>query len=276
MRSREQSGSGEFDPTEVSVIIRRAVELAAERRPQPDERLSVDDLAAIADEVGLSRPAMVVALAESRAGLDHRGALADRLIGPSLVWCSGPLPLDELDEEEATDILRRWLEDDHGLDTRVEDGVRLVAGPRSGLLAAIGSGLRRLHGTGGLDKARSVRAATASVGATRSLCVVADVSNKRTEAILEGSTVAGGSLVVVGMAAALTGPLALVALPFGAAAGLATARVRHRRTVDKVTGHVEHATRAVARGERPATPVERLMRSGQAIVAAIPSRAGAR
>jgi hypothetical protein len=185
------------------------------------------------------------------------------------VWTSDPLPLGE---EEATEVLRRWLEDGHGLTTRFDGDGRLVGGPRSGLLAAVGSGLRKLHGVGGLDKVRSVQAATASVDDTRSLCLVADVSNKRTEAILEGSTVAGGTMVVIGIFAAVTNPLTLIALPLGAVAGLATARARHRHTVDKVAGQVDDTTRAVARGERPAGSVDRLLQAGRVIADALPIR----
>ena len=269
MHSRELSAVGEFDPTQVSVIIRRAIEVATLRHPDPDDRLSVGDLAAIADDVGLSRPALVAALAESRVGLDHRNGFADRLIGPSKVWTSGPV---QLDEEDAIAVLRHWLEDDHGLATSFDAEGRLLAGPRAGLLPAVGSGLRRLNGTGGLDRARSVQAATAAVDGSRSLCLVADVSNKRTEAIIEGSTVAGGTMVIIGLVAAVTSPLTLAALPFGAVAGLATARVRHGRTVERVTGQVDDTARAVSQGERPPTSLERLLRSGRAISTVLPGR----
>ncbi len=246
-----------FDRDAVATILRRATEVAHDRHPT-DEHLAVEDLVAVAGEVGISASAVVTAVAEARAGVDHRGGLVDRMIGPRQVWAISQFPADEA---TAGHILRQWLEIDHGLRTRVTgDGV-IVAEPRSGLAGALGRGLRSVGGTGGLDRARDIRAATASVERDRSVCLVADVSNRRSEAIAGGAALGGGTAAVFGLIGILVTPVAFAALPVGAAIGAVMARVVHRRTVDQITGRIEMTTEAVVRGEQPEHPVERFFRT---------------
>lgn len=239
------------------MILRRATEVAHDRHPS-DEYLAVDDLVAVAAEVGVSRSAVVTAVAEARAGVEHRTGLIDRVVGPRQVWAISRLPADE---STATETMQMWLEVDHGLRTHVTgDGV-IVAEPRSGLAAALGRGLRSVGGTGGLDRVRRVQAATAAVDRDRSMCLVADVSNKRAEAIAGGTAVGGGTAVLGGLVGLLISPVALAALPVGAAIGVATARAVHRYNVARITGRIEMTTEAVVRGRQPEHPVERFIRT---------------
>jgi len=239
------------------MILRRATEVAHERHPT-DEHLAVKDLVAVASEVGVSRSAVVTAVAEARAGVDHRTGVIDRVVGPRQVWAISQLPADE---SAAAETMQLWLEVDHGLRTHVTgDGV-IVAEPRSGFAAAVGRGLRSVSGTGGLDRVRRVQAATASVDRDRSVCLVADVSNKRAEAILGGTAVAGGTAVVAGLVGLLISPVALAAVPIGAAFGVITARTVHRYNVAEITGRIEMTTEAVVRGQTPEHPVERFVRT---------------
>ncbi len=239
------------------MILRRATEVAHERHPT-DEHLAVEDLVAVADEVGISPSAVVTAVAEVRAGVDHGVGLLDRVVGPRQVWAISQLPSDEA---TAAVIVQRWLEVDHGLRTQMTgDGV-IVAEPRSGLVAAFGRGLRSVGGTGGLDRVRRVQAATAGSDQDRSVCLVADVSNKRAEAIVGGTVVAGGSAVAAGVIGLLITPVALAALPVGAAVGVIAARVVHRYNVTQITGRIEMTTEAVVRGQHPEHPVERFIRT---------------
>jgi hypothetical protein len=258
LTSRNSNVAGEFDRSDVSAILRRALEVAHQRHPDEDEKLGVEDLASIADDVGLSRSALVTALAESRAGVDHRIGVTDRLVGPRQVWAISQLSHDE---PTATATLQQWLRVNHGLRAYVgSDGV-VRAEPRSGLAAAINSGLRKLQGTGGLDRVRSVHAATASVEDTRSICVLADISNKRNEAITGGSAVAGSSMVAVGLVGLLVTPLAFAALPVGVVVGVVTARLVHRQTTNQVAGQIEFTAEAVVRDQRPVHPVDRIIQS---------------
>ena len=246
-----------FDRDQVAMILRRATEVAHDRHPT-DEHLAVEDLVAVASEVGVSGSAVVTAVAEARAGVDHRTGVIDRVVGPGQVWAISQLPADE---PTAANTIMEWLEIDHGLRTRVTiDGV-IVAEPRAGLVGALGRGLRSIGGTGGLDQVRWVRAATAEADRDRSLCLVADVSNKRAEAIVGGTAVAGGSMAVVGLVGVLVSPIALAALPIGAIAGVLTARTAYRYHLGRVSDRIEMTTEAVVRGERPEHPVQRFIRT---------------
>ena len=256
--SMESRSAGEFDRSEVSAILGRAIEVAYQQRPMGEERLAVNDLAAIADEVGVSPSALVTALAEVRAGVDHDAGWGERLVGPRKVWAISQLSHDE---HAAVDSVQRWLEVNHGLNAYVRSDGVVTAEPRGGLAAALGSGLRKLQGTGGLDRVRQVTAATASVDDSQSICLVADVSNKRNEAIVGGSAVAGGSMMFAGLVGLLVTPVAFVALPVGAAAGVMVARFTHRQTTNQVAAQIEFTTEAVVRQERPVHPVERFMQS---------------
>lgn len=246
-----------FDRDEVAVILRRATEVAHDRHPT-DEHLAVEDLVAVAAEVGVSPSAVVTAVAEARAGVEHRNGLLDRVVGPRQVWSISQLPIDE---STAAETIQLWLEVDHGLRTHLTgDGV-IVAEPRSGLAGTLGRWLRSVGGSGGLDRARRVQAATAAVDRDRSMCLVADVSNKRTEAIVGGTAVAGGTAAVAGLVGLLVGPVALAAVPVGAVFGVIVARTAHRYNVAQIIGRIEITTEAVVRGQRPEHPVERFFRT---------------
>ena len=239
------------------MILRRAIEVAHDRHPS-DEHLAVEDLVAVAGDVGVSRLAVVTAVAEARAGVEHRTSVLDRVVGPRQVWAISQLSADET---TAAETMQVWLEIGHGLRThRTGDGV-IVAEPRSGLAAAVGRGVRSVGGTGGLDRVRRVRAATASVEHDRSICLVADVANKRAEAIAGGTAVAGSTAVVAGLIGLLVSPIALAALPVGAVVGVATARIMHRHNVEQISGRIEMTTEAVVSGQRPEHPVERFVRT---------------
>jgi hypothetical protein len=247
-----------FDRDAVSAIIRRAAEVTHGEQAIVDDRLGVSELVAVADEVGLSRSALVTALAELRAGVEHRRSLVDRLVGPAQVWAISGLPDDRHD---AARVLQDWFEVDHGLRTSVRpDGV-LVAEPKAGLAGALSAAMRSLAGRRGLERTRQVLGAVASVDDVSSLCVVADVGNKQASALAGGTVVAGGTGVVVAVVAALTTPLALLALPVGALGGLAVARFVHHEHVRVVAGQIEMTTEAVVRGEVPEHPVERFIRT---------------
>ncbi len=254
--SRTHDDGARFDRDEVAAILRRATEVAHDRHPT-DEHLAVEDLVAVADEVGLSRSAVITAVAEARAGVEHRSGLIDRLVGPRQVWAISQLPVDV----PAARTVQHWLEVDHGMRTYLNgDGV-VVAEPRGGLAGAIGRGVRSIGGTAGLDRVRRVQAATASVDHTGSVCLVADVSNKRAEAVTGGAAVATGTAAVAGLVGILVTPFALAALPFGALAGVATARVVHHYNVKHISAQIEMTTEAVVRGHSPVHPVERFFRS---------------
>ncbi|MEL6985193.1 MAG: hypothetical protein AAFO29_22365, partial [Actinomycetota bacterium] len=240
---------GAFDPEETSLVLRRAIELAADREQQAvGEALTGEDLAEVAQQAGIPAPALAAAVAEARAGLTQERSIVDRLIGPAKVSASTHLSDDEA---AAAASLQRWFEVEHGLSAYVrQDGV-VIASRRGGLPGAVGSGVRRVQGTGGLARVRSVRAGTAAADDGGVICVVADISNRRNEAVAGGTAVTGGGAAVIGIVALVAGPVALVALPAAIAAGLGTARLAHKRTITQVEEQVAHTTEAAAKNEAP-------------------------
>ena len=76
-----------------------------------------------------------------------------------------------------------------------------------------------------------------------------------------GTAVAGGTAVVAGLVGLLISPVALAAVPIGAAFGVITARTVHRYNVAEITGRIEMTTEAVVRGQTPEHPVERFVRT---------------
>lgn len=251
-----------FNRDEVSAIIRRAAEVTHWEQVV-DDQLGADDLLAVADEAGLSRSAVLTALAERRAGMGEKDGEKDtvlgRVVGPRHVWSTSQVAGTEADIAEA---VRRWLEIDRGMQTNVQpDGV-VVAEPKSGLVGAVSSSIRKLEGKPGLEGARRVTAAAASSNGVATLCVAADVGNKRMEAVAGGTAVAGGVTVIVATAAVLTTPFTLLVVPVGMAGGAAVARLLHRRNLAAMARRIEMATESVARGEQPRHPVNRMLRSG--------------
>lgn len=246
-----------FGPDEVSIVLRRAIDLSAdEDHNLPDDALSGDDLLAVAAEAGIPAPALAAALAEARAGLTHRRSIIDRLVGPGTVSASTSLSDDEA---TAAANLQRWFEVEHGLNAYVrQDGV-VIASRRGGLPGAVGTGVRRVQGAGGLGRVRSVQAGTAASDEGGSICVVVDISNRRNEALAGGTAVTGSGAAVIGIVALVAGPAALVALPVALAAGLGTARLAHRRTVDQVEEQVAATAEAAAQNTEPITPAKRLL-----------------
>ena len=254
---RPEHPRGSIDPADASAILQRAIDLAADEG-EGDElgALTEAELAEMADEVGISRSALAASLAEARAGVSDERGLADRLVGPAVVWAVRP---HSGDAEAATWAARRWLEVDQGLDVEQEtDGV-LIAERRRGAAGAVSAGVRRLAGGGALRQARSVRAATVAIDDVGSICVLADVSNRRRAAVATGTATGGGSAFMVALVATAAGPVALVGLPVAAAIGLGTARLYHRRATKPLAREVESTARAVAGDDDPRHPVGRLI-----------------
>ncbi len=238
------------------VIIRRALEKAERDQTVTEEALDITTLAAIASEVGLPASSVAEALAESRVGVDSEPGLIDRVVGPKTLWSTRAVTVDE---ETAQQRLVDWLQTNHGLRSRVRpDGV-VVAARRDDVAGKLGEGLRKIQGMGGLSQAATVRAATAAATDTDgSVCLAVDVGNKRIEAIAGGSAVTVVSVLAVGVTAAATGPLALIALPVCLGAGAVTSRLAHRETVKRFTDSLEETMDGISRGDRPPHPLDPL------------------
>lgn len=248
--------TGVVSRSSAEVIIRRALEKAQRDDTVTEEVLDITTLTAIASEVGLSASSVAEALAESRAGVDGEPSLIDRVVGPKVLWSTRPMAVTE---ETARERLVDWLHANHGLRSRVRgDGV-VVAVKREDVAGKLGEGLRKIQGMGGLSQGAGVQAATASAADDeQSVCLAVDVGNKRMEAVAGGSAVAVVGTVAVGATAVVAGPLMLIALPVGLAAGAVTSRLVHRQTVKRFTMSLEETMDGVARGDRAPHPLDPL------------------
>jgi hypothetical protein len=236
-----------LDPLATELVLRRAVELTTVEPSTGLVELTPSAVAAIAAEVGVPAATVAAAIAEHQAGADVKRNLVDRLVGPGVVWARRSSGASEAATRERAE---QWLSVGHGLSTRVRpDGV-VVANKKRGVVGAIAAGARRARGTGGLSRVRQVQVAAVDVDDTPgAVCLVADITNKRSEAV------AGGAALFVGLVAIFTGPLTFIALPAVAGAGAAVSRVAHRSTVRRVTDDVEVTIDGIATGESPQRPV---------------------
>ncbi len=253
----------EIIPLNPGEVLRRAIELDQDPVVE-SHRLALDrhTLSDIADELGVSPGALAEAIAGGQAGVPTERTLIDRLVGPRWVWSSRTVAAGD---EQTRQRLVEWLSVTHGLRPRVRhDGV-IVARKRRDLAGKLGSSLRRVQGLGELSTVTRVQAAAVvsekeSDGASSLLCLAADVSAQRKEAIVGGSAAAVGTAVVLVAVAVATAPVALVGLPVSAGVGAVVARRSHRATVERMTDTVEDTVDGVARGEAPQGPLGGLTR----------------
>ena len=231
-------------------MLRRAFEIAERQLDEPAETyLSRGTLAEIAVEVGLPTSALAAAIAERQLGVDEEASLLDKLLGPRMVTAQRA---SAHDEQFLTERTVDWLEQGHGMKSRVRhDGV-VIAQRRRDVTGKVANVLRSTKGQGGLHKVQQVTALAVDLDDDPGAMVLAaDVGDKRTGAILGGTAVAVGTSLAVGAVSILAGPLALVALPVAAGAGVLTSRTMHQGTVRDIEHEVEATIDKVVRGQRP-------------------------
>lgn len=229
------------------VVLRRAFELAASAPTWVSEhRLSHEELAEIAAEVGLPLEALATALAEEAAHFVDDESLLDRLVGPSEIARHRVAASDEVKLREG---LVDWLEAGHGLRPRTTMDGMIVADRRSGVIGKLGRGVRSVQGMGGLGRVKGVRGAVVDVG-DGAICLVVDVTDRRRNALLGGGAVATGGTIAAGALTLLT-PLALVGIPVSVGVGLLTSRVAYKASVDDVEKTLEQTLDGIAIGLSP-------------------------
>lgn len=257
------SDEDQIPPVDPGLVLRRAIELD---RPVGEDLsgdvLDHQALAEVAAEIGVSQEALAAAVADGKAGILVRRTIVDRIVGPRWVWASGTVAAGD---DQARERLVRWLSVGHGLRPRVRpDGV-IVARKRRDLAGKLGAGVRKVQGLGGLASAKRVRAAAVPTmgdepAGSSSLCLAADLSAQRRDAIAGGSAAAIGVSVMIGAAAFATGPALLAGLPLAAGIGAAVARRSHRITVVEMSESVDHTVEGVVKGEDPPRPIGDLVR----------------
>lgn len=248
-----------IDSADSELVLHRAIELA----DQPvvvAEQFPVANLEEVAAELHIPVPAVAEALAEYRAGAltpseDGRARrLAERLVGPGQVTVRHRTGLPE---QVAVDRISEWLKRRHRLRIRVNAKGAVVGVRRRGVVSAAMRQVRTATGNAGLSGVKEVRGAAVSVAEGHTaICVVADVSEMRTQSMVTGSVVAIGGAAVVSTAAVVTAPVTLVGVPMMVGAGWVATRLAHRRQLRRVTEEVEMTADEVAAGAQPPTLVQ--------------------
>lgn len=240
----------QFDVASTQLILRRAFELAQRDPASSEFVIGRKTLAEIAAEVDLPASAVAAALAERKLGLGDEQSLIDRIVGPAEVATQRP---SGVPEELTTQRTVKWLENGHGLRSRIRhDGV-IVARPRSDFIGKINTALCTAQGGGGLSKTRQVSALAVDLedDSPGAVCLVADISDRRLGAMAGGAAVTVGTGSLLGAAVVLSSPIWIVAAPVALGAGLLTARTVHQRTLRMTRHDVEEIADSVVRGEGP-------------------------
>ncbi len=236
-------------------ILRRAVRL--DQGDPAVEGLSLQALEAAASDLGVHPSAVAMALAEAATGVTGRRRPLERVVGPRAVVsvrvCTVPAA-------DAVRLARTLLERGHLL--RVTGSGALVVGRRRRDPAAKARrALRSMRGAAALSKVQEVRAGVGSVAdGTAAVCVHADVSDRRTGAVITGSLFGALGLLGIGVGAAAVGPLVLLLAPAALGTGVAVARQAHRDTVRRIATAVDEAADAMAGGVAAASPLAALGR----------------
>lgn len=260
-----------IDAADSEIVLRRAIELSGENVVVA-QRMPVATLEEVAAELDFPASAVADALAEYRAGalvrnpesagggtelVEPRRTILDRLIGPGTVTVRHRTGLPEGDVAES---LGRWLKRGHRLRVRINREGAVVGVRRRGVVPSMARSVRSATGTAGLAGVKEVRAAAvgAEEGST-SLCLVADVTDARTQSVVAGSTVAVGGAVVVSAAAVVAGPVTLAGVPVAVGIGWVTSRLTHRRRVRRIAEEVEMTADNVAAGASPPTITDEIV-----------------
>ena len=233
--------------------------------------LDDDALGDIARDLRIAQSALVAAIADSRAGVLRKQNLLDRIVGPSVVWSNRSTTIGH---GTASERVAEWLATGHGLRPHIRpDGV-IVAQKRTDLAGKLGSQIRLAQGLGDLSKASRVQAVAVGTSAasdeprSTSVCLAADIGNKRNEAVAAGSAVAIGATVALGLATTLAGPITLIGLPVAWGAGGLAARLMHRTSVSQMADSVERTMDGFVRGDAPPSPLSGLKSTGRRAIEA--------
>lgn len=250
-----------IDAADAELVLHRAIELTDDGVLLA-EQFPIASLEQTAAELHIPLRAVADALAEYRAGgltgssATKSLAWLDRLVGPAKVQVSHRTGLSE---DVTVARLSEWFKRRHHLRIRVNARGAVVGVRRRGVVPVAIRSVRSATGSAGLSGLREVRGAAVAVeeGHT-SFCVVADVSEQRTQSMVVGSAVALGGAVAVTTAAVVTAPITMVGVPLMVGAGWMATRLTHRYRLRRITEEVEMTVDEVAVGAVPSTLVREI------------------
>lgn len=240
-------------------ILRRAGELQVSAA-DPAEQMTEEQLIALGQEVGLTPQHLRQAIAEERTrpALREEPGFTDRWVGPRVVSARRVV---RGSREQLLSRLDDWMRREECLQVKRRLVDRIVWEPRRDFLGNIKRGLNLGGRSYHLARAHDVAATAVTIDATTTLVQIdADLRPARAARVRGGSavattgTVAGASMVGIGIALGLAIPLlpmiAIGAIPVAAGAGIGVSIARgFRATAERVQLSLEQALDTIEHGE---------------------------
>jgi hypothetical protein len=222
-----------IDAKVVARILRRAGDL--ERTGVHDETSTIAEasLIAAAEEVGLSVDAVRRSIAIERLGPLPAGRRGDRIVGPSQVYADGEV---DVPADDALVRVDSWLVDGHHLRRDVLRSGHGEWSKRSGLVGMTARTIRNATGEGKLGDFERVSAAACDSGSGSAVVrITIDRTTSRRFAGGGGTVVAVGGVTGVAVAAAVSAPVVLLAMPAAIVAGVGVALTgrKHARDTER-------------------------------------------
>lgn len=234
-----------LDKTAVRRVLHRATELDG-TAPAADDRLDADALVAAAAEVGIPEHVVRRAIALEQLGPPPRRR--GRVLGAPVVV------VEEDVHAPAADVVRRldaWLVAGHHMR---RDRVRGGTGTwtrRRGIVGSTFRTIRHVTGEGYLGDLARIDVTAVDCGDGSSVVrVAADRRRERVARGAAGAAVATATTAGAVVAAALLGPVVLLAAPVSVVAGTGIA-LGGRRRARRVAGEIDRVLDSVEHGARP-------------------------
>lgn len=240
-----------FTPDQAARALHRAVEQQVERRETSAIDMSLDDLIAMAREIGVSEDDIRTAAAMERFAPAAGAGRMLRLAGAesaSIRRVVDGTPAD------VTQRLEEWVRVAHCMKVRDRDHDATHWEPAGGIAGSLLRGARSLAGEPALEGVRAITTRVAVVDDTRAVVQVDVDPGSRGRALAEaGGT--GGAIALGGVALAFVTPLGLVAVPAGIATAIAML-VHRRRRVAQAEREIQRLMSGVAHGDRPPRAID--------------------
>ncbi|MEM9463842.1 MAG: hypothetical protein AAGA90_00630 [Actinomycetota bacterium] len=233
----------------VERIVRRAIELDDTGGDDAIGGLDLTAVVAAAEELGISRDAVLHSVALERLGDEPPRRTLDPLFGARWVVVqrrvggSAETVFDRLDE---------WLTRGHHLRREQRDDTTAMWRRRSDMAASLQRGVRGFSGRGRLGTVASITGHITGIDDHTSIVrVAADRSSTRSRHIGVASISGAGGVVTAAGFATVAPPLAAVGVPVVAVAGVAANR--SKRAADGLASELSRLLDQLAANESPSS-----------------------
>ncbi len=249
----QQASEARFSADQAARALHRAVALTDERLDVHGDDLTLDQLVAIGQEIGIAEDDVRLA-----ATLEWLGDRPDR--APWLVRLAGPDTVSGQQvvsgaSGEVTELLERWLRVAHCMKVSRRDGGGVRWEPAAGVVGTLQRGVRSIVGEPVMDGISGMTTQVAEIGVDRTVVrVEADLGSRG--ATIAAATAASGLLTLGAVAGALLlSPFALLAVPVGLGAAVAIVASR-RNTAAAADRAIGRMLSGVAHRDLPPTAID--------------------